>query len=582
MGGIFGYVGDVRGDSSDILKRMVSAMNHRGQKSKDFISVQAFNGGIVAYPWESGTSVVSSYDHGVTALCEGEIYNPKELALNFGNDIGPKTVNGFDLVPHLYSKYGQDFARKMNGVFAIALWDSRKGELLLARDHLGSHSIFYVQTKEGLYFASTIKSLFSTGFADREIDPASLDRYFASLAISPPYSMFKNIKAVRPGYILAARGSRLQEHDFFRLWEVTEDFEKTEDHFSAELRDIFEDAVKIRADYGGKIGALVSGGVDTGAVTEVLAKTIDPKELTGFSIAFDEKDFSDASLQNIIYARLGLERRQMILRPKEFGDTLIDCTKFLDNPVNDVASAGMLHALRIAADSGCTAVFEGEGSDEIFCTSHSMGELGIQRFLSLPFTVRKFFFGSFKHWFSGSNNLPAKVIRLLARIGMSDLERRCTWIPGFPWQIRKQLLGREHSFGQTWEAAEQYYQESGLKDNINKYQYGLSKLFLPDDLLYKNERMASAAGVVNRTPFIDYRLVKKAFEIPARFKIRTPTKTDDGTKLIFKRAMRGVVPDEILDRKKSRGFSQPTTLWYREDLKEFVHDNLFARDARVL
>lgn len=581
MGGVYGFVGDVGENSRSVLDSMSKAMAHRGQEVLYCSSAPPFHGGVAAYPWEAGTRIVYSPDRNVTALCEGEIYNLKELILSLKNNIGKEIVSGFDLIPNLYAEYGNDFARKLNGVFAIALWDHRNNKLMLARDHLGSHSLFYAQTKEGIFFGSTISSVFSTGLVKRELDPSSLDRYLTSLAISPPHTMFKSVGAVRPGYARIIHNNRQQEHDYWRLWEAVEDYEKSEDRFSAELREIFEDAVKIRAEYGGEMGLLVSGGVDTSAITEVLAKLVHPSKLAGFSIAFEEKAFSDAGLQDITYTRLGLDRHQILLRPKEFADVFIACAGFLDSPVNDVASAGMLHTFRAAAASGCTAVFEGEASDEIFCTGHSHGELSVQRFLSLPFAVRHFLFWPFKYWFSETNTLPAKITRLSARIGMKDLERRCTWIPGFSRRTRKQLLGKEYISEQAWKVAGQYYQQCRLRDGVNIYQYGLSKLFLPDDLLFKNERMASAAGLINRTPFIDHRLVHKAFEIPVRYKLRNPTSTDDGTKLVFKKAMRGIVPDEILDRKKTRGFSQPTAIWYRNELKDFVQDTLFGKGARI-
>lgn len=580
MGGIFGFVADIRDQRPDILEKMSKAMVHRGKKVL-VSSLPPFYGGIVVHPWETGTRIVSTPDRDMVALCEGEVYNSRELAESIGVSYDKKAASGFDLIPGLYARYGKDFVRRVNGVFGIALWDKRNRTLVLARDHLGSHSAFYAQAKDGFFFASAIPALLATGMLEYSIDLAALDEYLASLAVSPPRTLFEAVSAVRPGHVLSAGERGTEEHDYWRLWEITEDYEKAEGEFAVELREIFEDAVKIRAQYGGKAGVLVSGGVDTSAVAAVLAQSGCHEDLAGFSIAFEEKDFSDAPLQEIIYSRFGLKRHQVLLGPSQFAAALADGTGFLDTPVNDAAFAGMLHVFRSAAAAGFTAVFEGEGSDEIFCTGHSLGELGIHRFLFLPFAIRRLLFGPFKYLFSEDNSLPAKGVRLLARIGMSDLERRCTWVPGFSWRTRKRLLGMAYGSAQTWETARRYYQQSKLKDEINTYQYGLTRLFLPDDLLFKNERMASAAGLSNRTPFIDYRLVEKAFEVPAKYKLQRPGKGSDGTKLIFKKAMRGLVPDEILDRKKTRGFSQPTALWYRNELKDFVRDTIFSQGAKI-
>ena len=582
MGGIFGVIGVEKARSSELLRKMADTMAHRGDNA-EFISEPFFSAGMVRHPWETDTKIVGATHRGIIAVCEGEIYNATELARALGVDAAEENnPMGFDVVVPLYERYGKDFARNINGVFTIALYDLRQNTLLLARDHLGSHSVFYSRVGNGLVFGSTISALFATGQVSNNIDKTSLDRYLASLAISPPHTIFKNIKAARPGHLVVIREGYTEEYEYWALGKVREDYTSSEDQFGEALRHTFEDAVKIRAEHGGDIGLLVSGGVDTSAVAAVLSKTTPAVGLKGFSVAFNEKEFSDAHLQDIIYSRFKIEPNRILLKPGAFASTLEEAVQFLDSPVNDVAFAGMFYAFRTAASTGCTAVFEGEGSDEIFCTGHSFGELQIQPYLFLPYSLSRCILGPFKQFFSEQNDFFSKVIRLLARIGMSDLERRSTWIPGFPWKTRKKLLNAAYKSNQTWDVAADYYSRTKLNDMINIYQYGLTRLFLPDDLLFKNERMASAAGITNRTPFIDYRLVEKAFEIPAHYKIQQPSSnTGDGTKLIFKKAMRGLVPDQILDRKKTRGFSQPTALWFRSELKDFVSDHILSKNAKI-
>ena len=580
MGGIFGFLKPHGQQAADLLKGMADGMSHRGS-SIEHVSIAPFFGGVVSYSWETDTKVVTSNDNNIVALCEGEVYNSEELAGHCGLEINESKVSGFDFIPALYQKHGREFARYVNGIFAIALYDFQQNTLLLARDHLGSHSIFYSTLKDTVLFGSTVLSLFNTGLVDQSIDKLSLDRYLASLAVSPPYTMFKMVRSVRPGHVVVIKDAYLEEYSYWPLSDIQENYAITEDQFAQELREIFQDAVRMRADHSGSIGLLVSGGVDTSSIAAVLSEKSYNDPLRGFSVAFEEKQFSDAHLQDIIYSRFSIEPNRILLKPQEFASNLIDAIRFLDSPVNDVAFAGMYQAFKAGAKKGCTAVFEGEGSDEIFCTGHSRGELDIQRYLVLPYPLRRALFGPFKTFFSEKADIISKGVRFLARIGMSDLERRSTWIPGFPWQTRRNLLGISCKSDETCDVAKEYYQHTKLNDAINIYQYGLTRLFLPDDLLFKNERMASTAGIINRTPFIDFRLVEKAFEIPAKYKIQLPSDKSDGTKLIFKKAMRGIVPDEILDRKKTRGFSQPTAVWFQSELKDFVYDHLFSRNAKI-
>lgn len=585
MGGIYGFVKDriEKDNAESLLLQMANSMSFRGQHQDVYCSGNIAMG-LAVYGYEPGKSVVMSRDKSVIAVCEGEIYNQRELLQSLKQPPSDgEELQGFELVPFLYQEQGRDFARALNGVFAIALWDLSEKRLFLVRDHLGSHSVFYHCSGSSIVFGSTIKSLFCHDHVNAEVDIDSLDQYLASLAVTPPATIFKHISAVRPGYAVIFKGGQPEEYAYWPLETVTEDRGPTRQDFAARLRELFEDAVAIRACHGNRCGALISGGVDTSAVVAALFEKAHLKNLQGFSIAFNEKAFSDAALQQIMYDRYHVQAHQIILRPDDFADGLIKGSAFLDSPVNDVAYSGMYNVLRAAADQGCEVVFEGEGSDEIFCTGHSRSELEIQKYLVIPFALRRLLFGPFVGQFSEGATLWNKVTRRLARIGMSDLQRRSTWVPCFSQKTRDRLLMRESGEPRDiLRSARDFYSRTQLKDAINIYQYGLTRLFLADDLLYKNERMAAGAGVINRTPFIDYRLVEEAFRVPAEYKLTLPSPESDGTKLIFKDAARGLVPDSILDRKKTRGFSQPTAVWYHTDLKNFAQDHLLDPNAKLL
>lgn len=585
MGGIYGFVKNhlEKNQADSLLLLMASAMDFRGQQRDGYCSGSVAMG-VAAYEYEPGKYVILSPDKSVVVVCEGEIYNSSELLQSLRQQpVDGAEVKGFDLVPLLYREKGKDFARAINGIFAIALWDLREQRLLLVRDHVGSRSLFYHRHGNSVVFASTIKSLFCHDHIKAEIDIDALDQYFAALSITPPATIFKHIAAVRPGYAVIFKDGREEEYSYWPIETVTENRGVTRQDFAARLRALFEDAVAIRADNGNKYGALISGGVDTSAVVAALFEKAHVKSLQGFSIAFDEKAFSDAPLQQIMYDRYHVQANQIILRPDDFADGLVKGSAILDSPVNDVAYSGMYNVLRAAASQGCEVVFEGEGSDEIFCTGHSRSEMEIQKYLVIPFALRRLFFGPFVGQFSEGATLWNKVIRMLARIGMSDLQRRSTWVPGFSQKTRDRLLMRQSGPPvDILRTAREYYSRARVQDPINIYQYGLTRLFLADDLLYKNERMASGAGVINRTPFIDFRLVEEAFRIPAQYKLQPPTAESDGTKLIFKDAARGLVPDLILDRKKTRGFSQPTAVWYHNELKKFAQDHLLSSSAKLL
>ena len=165
-----------------------------------------------------------------------------------------------------------------------------------------------------------------------------------------------------------------------------------------------------------------------------------------------------------------------------------------------------------------------------------------------------------------------KVRRQLFRLGLSDTERRLLVLPSFYHSGLSILKNVTRAEAPPLDRARQYLEKTRLQDPLNIYYYGLLKVFLPDDLLYKNERMASANGIINRTPFIDYRLVELAFKIPEKMKVKPPTRDDDGTKLVYKKAAQGLIPNAILNRKKGHGFSIPSSEWYRGVLRDQVND----------
>lgn len=571
MGAIHGIIGFPSAASTQSFRDMRNALGFRGQESAEHIS-DGIALGIVRHSRETQPCLVANDDGTVIAVCEGELYNAADLAKKLDM---PRQATGFDVVPRLFEKKGKDFAREMNGVFGVALFDFKDRTLYLVRDHSGSHSLFYSPFTDGIQFATTARALFASGLAKREISQSALDGYLACLAVSPPETMFRNVFALRPGHAVIIKGREINEYAYWPFHHCTENRSRSEDDFANEIRDIFIDAVKIRASHPGKFGALVSGGVDTSAIAAVLGGESD-KGFDGFSIVFEESAYSDEELQQHIYRDQKIRKRQVMFTPDAFREALLAGAAQLDSPVNDVAYAGMYAAMQAVAGAGLDAVFEGEGSDEIFCTGHSHGEFSIQTFLAVPELIRRATLGAVFRNMPTGGSLADKVRRFGCRLGMPEHERLSTWVPAMDDTLRCALNKGTEYTRYPYPQTQFYLAGAAVRDPINRYNYLLSRLFLADDLLFKNERMAAAHGVSNRTPFVDYRLMELAFTVPANFKIQKPTATSDMTKMIFKRAMKGIIPDEILNRKKTRGFSQPTSVWYRGTLRDFTADLLLA------
>lgn len=579
MSAICGFIANALpiGQQNEIFAQMARTMEFRGDCVTHARCGEAGMMGALSFSHESSEPCFSN--DLCTVAFEGELYNRKQLidafSLNNNAAIG-------EVVSAAYQKFGVDFAQNFNGVFAIALYDKQSRQLVLARDHVGSKSLFYAKNSKGVFFATTLKALLATGLIDRKLSITSIQSYFSSTSIAPPDTMFAAIRCLRPGTaVQLSENSEPQEHTYWRIKEINEDYTRSMDSFSEEVRALILDAVKIRGNCGGQMGSIVSGGVDSSVVTAILTQSIDRQQrLPVFSIVFDEKPYSDAPLQKIMYEACNLQPYSATVTSGDYWAILQKIVGQLDSPVNDDAVVGMYRVFQLARETGCSALFEGEAADELFFTGHVHAERQFQMFLTIPYVLRKLLIAPMvRHTVLGTG-IKKKIWRLLFRLGLSDSERRLLVLPSFYRMshpiIRKELLDENFDPLAT---ARGYLQETALQDPLNIYYYGLLKNFLPDDLLFKNERAASANQIMNRTPFIDYRLAELALKIPQKYKVTTPTATDDGTKMVYKQAVQGIIPDVILHRKKSRGFSIPSSAWYTDQLKNEVYDLLFNPHA---
>lgn len=581
MPSIFGAFCPSGRSLAELTDVLFEASASRGGSSRLTHITNNFSLGARGESDDADFAIVANLDKSVVAVIEGEIYNTSELSSLLGLS-KPLSADdsGFDLIVPLFEKFGESFPRHINGIFAIALVDINAESIYLVRDHLGSRSLFYSTAGGMLTFSSTIRSLLKTGIVRPTLSLDSLNSYFCSTAISPPDTLFQDVFSVRPGAMVRYKAGQIQDHDYWPIKDISEDYETSMDEFAEQVRTLIIDSVSIRTRNNKPYGCLMSGGLDTSVVSAILMQTCENRRLPVFSISFNELSYSDSQLQQLMCDRYNFDAHTLVLSPRDYEDTLKRAVVHLDSPVNDIAMVGMYKAFEMAKKYGCKAVFEGEAADELFYTGHAHAEREFQKHLVIPYWFRKLLLGNTLTYMPIGDTVAQKILRRLYRIGLSDEERRLIVLPSFYRHKTPILLPhKDLRNSDPFSTKRRYLAETSARDPLNIYYYGLLKSFLPDDLLFKNERMAAAHGIMNRTPFIDYRLVELAYRIPQKLKIKAPTKVDDGTKLVYKKAVRGLVPDEILKRKKTRGFSHPSAPWYRNELNEFVHETLLSKDA---
>ncbi|MBN1546064.1 MAG: asparagine synthase (glutamine-hydrolyzing) [Syntrophaceae bacterium] len=583
MAPVCGIVGNLGQDAiADMLLTMIKGLSLRG--AIPAASFTTDHVGMGSSSWMSGRvrgQAIFNEDRSIVAVCDGEIYNWRDLfSLLHRNGHILTTVTTTEVLVHLYEEDEENFPLRCNGIFGAAIFDFKKNQLLLARDHLGCKALYYAKRNGLFLFASNLRGLLASNHIKAEVDPKAVNLYLANTCVPHPHTMFQGVFNVPPGHTIKFCEGDIEEHKYWDVDSISEDYSASPEEFQKQIRELVVDAIKIRILDDQRIGGVLSGGVDSSTIVSVLTQNIsEPIEV--FSIRYEEVEYDDSPLQDIMLQQYPLRNNAVVLKPEEVPDLLLKVLQNFDYPVNNASAMGTYRCFELAGKK-VQIVFDGEAADELFCGGGGVvGEKFINRFSFIPEILRRLVFGSLGRSFYLDVPHPwAAYLRLIHRLGMPKHDRMLSWLPAFDRPSRRKLLSPPYRYfvdtEDEYASGRHYLKESKLRDTVNLYQYGACKTYLCNDLLYKNERMASAHGIINRTPFIDYRLAELAFRIPAKYKLPGLTERNTQKKYIYRKALNGIIPDAILWREKARGFSQPTSIWMRNQLKDFVTDTLLS------
>jgi asparagine synthase (glutamine-hydrolysing) len=507
----------------------------------------------------------------VWVVFNGEIYNFRELRSELKR-LGHVfyTESDTETIVHLYEQYGKRCVEKLRGMFAFAVWDERRKTVLLARDRLGKKPLYYGWVGPRLVFASELKSVLQLREVDRGINWNSLSHLLTFLCTPSSESIIEGIRKLEPGHVLvAARGGNAQLERYWKC-EFKPEFGKTEQYFVDRLRGLIEESVRIRLVSDVPVGAFLSGGIDSAAVVAMMARATGERIKT-FSIGFDETDFNELGYARMVAERFGTEHHELILQPDAV-DILDDLAWYLDEPFGDSSAIPTYMVSKLASEH-VKVLLSGDGGDEVFA--------GYDKYVVEAAERRQ-------------ESLPSYVRNLLGLVGSVMPEG----MRGRHFVRHKALTGPERYLDSTTlfraEEKKRLFRPE-IYDRIRAYdprRPGLELLgepnrdwlsalqlldlnsYLPLDILTKVDRMSMAHSIETRAPLLDHKLVEFAATIPPDLKLRGCT-----TKHIFKQAMRGILPDEIIDRRK-QGFAIPLGRWFRGRLAGFAHDLLSSETCR--
>jgi asparagine synthase (glutamine-hydrolysing) len=522
-----------------------------------------------------GDQPIGNEDGSVQVVYNGEIYNFQEVRRELearGHRF--ETHTDTEVVVHAYEEYGDDCVQRFQGMFAFALWDTRRGRLLLARDRAGIKQLFFTVAGGQLLFGSEIKALLQHPAVERRLRPAALNHYLTFLYVPEPLTMFEGVEELRAGHVLAAERGRVQVRPYWQLrYEV--DRGMSAGAAARGLREHLENAVRDCLVSDVPLGAFLSGGIDSGAVVALMAKYT-PGQVNTFSIgyatggeAFDERAFARE-----LAARYGTQHREFEMTPdvREIAPRLV---RAFDQPFADSTAIPTWYLCELTRRH-VTVALSGLGGDELAAGyERHRGALLAERLRWIPGWVHRAVLRPLADALPDpeSGNPWGQRIKRFARAAELPFEERYfELLAQLSRAAREALLAPALREQIDLDEPRTHFQRvlGPVADAhpLNQALYADLKLYLPGDLLTLSDRVSMAHSLELRVPYLDHRLLEFAATIPPELKLRGMER-----KHLLKRAVRDLLPESFFTRRKM-GFSAPLAVWFRSELRGFVEDVL--------
>jgi len=498
----------------------------------------------------------------------GEIYNFRELRSELeakGHRFRTRTDT--EVLVHLYEEYGAGLAPRLRGMFAFAIWDSRRAALLLARDHFGIKPLFYSLVGNRLYFASEMKALLLSADIGAELNPEAVDAYFTSLYIPAPLTVYRAISKLEPAQTLLFRGGKAEISTYWRVPEFGASPVKTWEEYLEAADGLLAASVDEQLVSDVPLGLLLSGGMDSSTLLYYMNRG-GAAPVKTFTVGYGKKDasFNETAQARRISRHFRSDHFETILEPDP-RDAIEKLAATFDEPFAD-ASALPTFLVTAEARKTVTVALTGVGGDEFFGGyPRHLGARLVPAYLKLPRALREGFWSAAR-LFSESHsaqNLPGRVKRFLGG-GRADFRGAYdSWISYFNPEERARLYTAARSGAAG--SAPKLPGRLGSPDDIFAYEL---RNYLSDDLLCLADRVSMSNSIELRVPFLDVRLAELMASAPLALKTR-----GFGLKAMLKTLMAGRLPPETLSGPK-RGFQVPLARWYGEELKGFVREVLNA------
>jgi len=572
-----------------LVHRMTAALEHRGPDAQGVWT----DGGIglgsrrlaVIDLSDRAAQPMANEDGAIRLVFNGEIYNFRELRVElearghrFRSDSDTETII------HLYEDEGAGCVRRLDGMFAFALWDARTRSLLLARDRLGQKPLFYWHDGHSLVFGSEPKALLQDDTVPAEPDLEAIHHYLTYGYVPSPWSAFRNMRKLAPAHYLVARAGQVE---ITRYWSLSYESKREESEATLieELDHLLGQAVERRLMADVPVGALLSGGLDSSAVVALMRRATNGPIRT-FSIGFDEPAYDERRFARSVATEFGTEHHELTVRP-DAATLLPQLVYHYNEPFAD-SSALPAWCLSEMASRQVTVALSGDGGDESF--------LGYDRYAAsilaakldrVPRPLRRLAARGAGWLVSGSaRSTTTRLRRFVSALATDPVRRYGRWLSVTLDEQKQELYTRDFARqsrgmggagdqgdNSSLRLLEQRWAESDATSDVEKLAHTDIVMYLPDDLLVKMDIASMAHSLEVRSPLLDHHVVEFAARLPVSMKLRGRT-----SKYLLKQVIATQLPSAVLDRPKA-GFGVPLDDWFRGSLRDTARDVLLGKRA---
>jgi asparagine synthase (glutamine-hydrolysing) len=566
-----------------LLHAMCERMIHRGPDSEGlFVTTGAALGmrRLAIIDLVTGEQPAFNEDKSVAVILNGEIYNYRELRSTLekrGHVF--HSASDTEVLPHLYEEYGDAMVGELNGMFAFALWDSKRRRLLIARDRFGEKPLYWGIFDNTLLFASEPKVL----LAHPEVKPAlnlnALRQYLSFDYVPAPLSIYEGINKLPAAHKLTLENGRVNVERYWRLSYKIAEPVPSENEAAEQLRELLADAVRMRLVSDVPLGVLLSGGVDSSTVA-ALAVRASSEAVKTFSISFAESSFDESAYARGVAKFLGTDHHEERLSANLAANLVSEIGSWMDEPFSD-PSLVPTYLLSRFTRKHVTVALGGDGGDELFAgypmyAGHRWAEV----YKRVPVSLRRGLIEPAIRLLpvkTKNLSLDYKALRFVTGAKYDPVARHHIWFGSFTPEEQEQLLTPEAlaaSDGEIYAGAQAIAEECNNDDVVTRMQSVDTQLYLAEDILTKVDRASMAVSLEVRAPFLDPRVAEFAAALPCNYKLRGLK-----TKYILKKAVHDMLPPFVTRRGK-KGFGVPVAEWLKEKLRPLARDLLSPERVR--